>query len=904
MDNSLLKQVETNTRSGLIDKNNAMALSVALSLSGSRTSETLNAAYNAGELIKINNRPVLFACRKILEEQAGCTLKNQYDSLQALQEELHKHVRRDFDKLIGSKGSLRMQTERCKSAAAYPPHGASILFDGPTGTGKSYIAKLTWEFAVNNGYLPEDAPFISLNCANYANNPELVTATLFGYKKGAFTGAETDTPGLIETAHRGVLFLDEVHCLQPSCQEKLFQFMDQGIYQPLGENRTTKSAEVLLLFATSEVPEEALLPTFLRRIPVHLHLPMLEERGLVEKGQLLLYALNQEQKKIGRTIKITTATYDLLLDHEYSGNIGEMMNVVQNTCMRALFASGSRDEVKIRIQHLSDRILREAKFIPSTSQSDVLDLKTLASQNSRYSAREVLHTYLLDLALQLSNGRMMLEDFIDECQERIRAYTNDLLLTESTHFGALEQYASGVIEQTVSDVTAHYGYDLEKPRLKCLILMALEAYISYLELESFYESRKEECDTFIALIRNRFPRETAILEEVSRSLEAALDTPLHPFTLAELCLSLHMNAGIDEASQRICLIICHGSSTATSMASTANQMLGSYVFDALDMPLDISPKQIAEKINGFLSIRRDCREVVLLVDMGSLEQISANLEIPPKASILLATHVHTAMALEVGSQLLQGMLLEQIAQKRQEDDTLFQMISHKYKPKVLVCSCATGIGTAMKLKAILEDSLPDNLPLEIMTYDYSTLVKNGLKDPLFARCDVVGIVGTLNPNLEDVPFIPVEGLILQDSFHILRDHFADLVSQDDLALIESNILKNFTLSNIIGTLTVLNPDLLLSKVSVAIDTLQKTRHEEYNTHIRFGLYVHTCCLIERLLLQGPDEPLDEEYITDDLLEFHKQLKSSFKPLEDFYHVDIPLDETRNIKIYIDSFYQA
>lgn len=340
------------------------------------------------------------------------------------------------------------------------------------------------------------------------------------------------------------------------------------------------------------------------------------------------------------------------------------------------------------------------------------------------------------------------------------------------------------------------------------------------------------------------------------------------------------------------------------MASTANQMLGSYVFDALDMPLDISPKQIAEKINGFLSIRRDCREVVLLVDMGSLEQISANLEIPPKASILLATHVHTAMALEVGSQLLQGMLLEQIAQKRQEDDTLFQMITHKYKPKVLVCSCATGIGTAMKLKAILEDSLPDNLPLEIMTYDYSTLVKNGLKDPLFARCDVVGIVGTLNPNLEDVPFIPVEGLILQDSFHILRDHFADLVSQDDLALIESNILKNFTLSNIIGTLTVLNPDLLLSKVSVAIDTLQKTRHEEYNTHIRFGLYVHTCCLIERLLLQGPDEPLDEEYITDDLLEFHKQLKSSFKPLEDFYHVDIPLDETRNIKIYIDSFYQA
>ena len=69
-----------------------------------------------------------------------------------------------------------------------------------------------------------------MNCSEYANNPELLTANLFGHVKGAFTGAEKDNEGLIALADNGVLFLDEVHELKAECQEKLFQFMDKGIY--------------------------------------------------------------------------------------------------------------------------------------------------------------------------------------------------------------------------------------------------------------------------------------------------------------------------------------------------------------------------------------------------------------------------------------------------------------------------------------------------------------------------------------------------------------------------------------------------------------------------------------------------------------------------------------------------
>ena len=76
---------------------------------------------------------------------------------------------------------------------------------------------------------------VVLNCADYANNPELLSAALLGYKKGSFTGADTDKEGLLQEADGGYLFLDEVHRLSYENQENLFVFMDTGRYRPLGD---------------------------------------------------------------------------------------------------------------------------------------------------------------------------------------------------------------------------------------------------------------------------------------------------------------------------------------------------------------------------------------------------------------------------------------------------------------------------------------------------------------------------------------------------------------------------------------------------------------------------------------------------------------------------------------------
>ena len=95
-------------------------------------------------------------------------------------------VRREdvFDAMIGADGSQKNVIERCKAAVSYPPDGLPILITGESGVGKSFLARLIHQYAISRAVIRESAPLVVLNCADYANNPELLSAALSGYEKG------------------------------------------------------------------------------------------------------------------------------------------------------------------------------------------------------------------------------------------------------------------------------------------------------------------------------------------------------------------------------------------------------------------------------------------------------------------------------------------------------------------------------------------------------------------------------------------------------------------------------------------------------------------------------------------------------------------------------------------------
>ena len=198
--------------------------------------------------------------------------------------------RKPFYDLVGADGSLKYQLRVAMAAVAYPPNGLNMLITGSTGSGKSHFARTLWKYAKEVGAFgraPEDIPFVVFNCAEYADNPQLLLSHLFGYKKGAFTGAVEDKAGLVEQANGGILFLDEIHCLSASGQEIFFSLLDSGIFRRVGDN-TPRTSRFMLIGATTK-PLTDLLDTFLRRMPVLISMPALSDRPIRERLELVEY---------------------------------------------------------------------------------------------------------------------------------------------------------------------------------------------------------------------------------------------------------------------------------------------------------------------------------------------------------------------------------------------------------------------------------------------------------------------------------------------------------------------------------------------------------------------------------------------------------------------------------------
>src|SRR5690606_9899895 len=185
------------------------------------------------------------------------------------------------------------------AAILYPPRGLHTIIFGETGTGKSVFARSMYEFALESKAMSQDAPFISFNCADYAQNPQLLFGHIFGVKKGSYTGATEDSPGLLKKADGGILFLDEIHRLPPEGQEMLFTFIDKGVYQPLGESGKEYEASVQIIGATTE-NSDVLLSTFNRRIPMSITMPPLRERTIDERYQLVASFLQQEAHRLNQ----------------------------------------------------------------------------------------------------------------------------------------------------------------------------------------------------------------------------------------------------------------------------------------------------------------------------------------------------------------------------------------------------------------------------------------------------------------------------------------------------------------------------------------------------------------------------------------------------------------------------
>lgn len=260
--------------------------------------------------------------------------------------------------LLGNAASI---VEIRKMIARASPTDVTVLLSGETGTGKGLIAQ-----CLHNNSPRRSGPFLEVNCSSIPSS--LLESELFGYRKGAFTGAFQDKPGKFDLAHSGTIFLDEISEMSRSMQAKLLQVLQEGEYSPIGGVENTK-VNVRVISATNANLEQMIsegrfrADLYFRLNVIHIHLPPLRERrediGLLKEYFLEKYQLLYEQ----RPVKLSREFCDLLQDYNWPGNVRELENTIKSAV-----ALGSEHPALEDLRRKVQRPFRLARSMSSKSE--------------------------------------------------------------------------------------------------------------------------------------------------------------------------------------------------------------------------------------------------------------------------------------------------------------------------------------------------------------------------------------------------------------------------------------------------------------------------------------------------------------------------------------------------------
>ncbi len=211
---------------------------------------------------------------------------------------------------------------------------AKVLITGETGVGKELVARSIHEQSAR-----ASAPMVTLNCAGLPDS--LLESELFGHMRGSFTGAYRDKPGLLEAAHNGTVFLDEVGEMSARMQVVLLRFLETGELQRIGSDRAQNRVNVRLITATNrELADQITAGAFredlyFRLNVIRICIPALRERA-TDIPLLIDYFLGvfSDQHRVSRP-HISDAALDLLVQHRWPGNIRELKNAVERIVLRS-----------------------------------------------------------------------------------------------------------------------------------------------------------------------------------------------------------------------------------------------------------------------------------------------------------------------------------------------------------------------------------------------------------------------------------------------------------------------------------------------------------------------------------------------------------------------------------------
>lgn len=879
-----------------------------LNILRNNVSKELNELLRLDMIVKIKGRPVKFLHKEEVENILGVKIKEvslELDSIEDILEKKKEENEDPFKALIGAERSLKNQVEQAKMAIFYPQGGLHTLIVGQTGVGKTLFSKMMYNYGKEVKRFTEQSPFVVFNCADYFNNPQLLLSQIFGHIKGAFTGADQEKVGLVEKANGGILFLDEIHRLPPEGQEMIFYFMDTGTYNKLGETERKRNARVLIIGATTEDPNSSMLKTFTRRIPIIINLPALHERTNEEKIGLLKFLFSNEAHRVNKPIKVSIEVVKSLLGSVTYGNIGQLKSNIQLVCAKGFLSSMNekKDYLELDFKTLPENI-KDGLFQIGKSRKDCAEIAeivpshlvinpegyvTLIDEDS-YEPPFNLYKIIEDKVAILKEEGLSdnyINKFITtDVNVHIKSFYNKFDKTKDSRDGILKivdveilEFAEKIRELAEKELKRKYN-----DRFLYALSLHLSSFFKRLKEKKYnskniYDTIEENSQEYKVALK--------IKDLISNSFK--IEVPDVEVTYIAILLS----SVKEEKQGNVGIVVAaHGNSTASSIVNVVQTLLGNSNICAVDMPLDVSPKEILEIVIDKVKSIDNGKGVLLLVDMGSLYNFESTIIERTGIQVRTLEMVSTPLTLEAMRKAdILDMELDEIYNSLKE----FRGYNNEIKKnqlsnKVIVTVCSSGKGAAIKLKEIVERIILD------LTDENINIIPAGVRDfdkkikELQKKYNVIAVVGVKKP-IANIPFIPLEKLIDANGEKMLRQLLFE--SKVDIINEEQNIIvKDICEDQLKEFLTYLNPSKVIGLLLDFAVKLESQLGKSLSNPAKIRLIIHVACAMERMLIN------DGLNYGGDKNEIDKELYSAVDKCSQIFKKSLNINLTEDEKYYI------
>lgn len=880
--NEILSYVEELTQS--LDFHNmdcftSNSICEEMSISRSLASQYLNDLNREGILVKITSRPVYFLDRRTLEDKFHVSLTEDYflgldDLIETIQEE--SEIKRNYQKLVGYDTFLKQPINQIKAALKFPGIGLPVILHGNAGVGKTRLIREMFIYGADNGLFSKDAKLLEIKVAKDTD----VLSQLVGTESAK---------GYLEKVNGGIVFIRNCQNMSLENQQQLSRIVEKGFY--FDAKTCVKNEVKCHIFISVDGNYKTLIDGDLAQcFPVVCELPDFHLLDYEERELFVIQILQDKALKLRKKIFLSKNALQALINQKYNRNIDDLNNILTDLCA-LLNARSDEDRLIIDATELPLNYVRlndlENNCLPKGEELNLIDVSAYTPCNKNHRILDILSSLLIQFSNKQLHGdfptlqnKQLFLDFASCFNSCLKVDSLTEIETLSTN-----------VQRVITNLVKSYGYTMPYVSYNMIayfLINSKDKSDMYVEWEG---KNRYKIETLISYYQMNYPAAHLLTEKIIKLLEVTLDFRGDDVLRSILLLNLNMYNNFDNASPFLCFIVAHGDSTASSMANAVNTLLGSSIFEALDLSLNYSTLELMDEIKNIVLQYMIKTDILILVDMGSLEGINDSLKDIPNKNIGLINNVSTKLALDIGYMVKEGLSIEKILKTSVEHSkSSYTLYKNMSKKNLIIFVSDNGISMANRMKQLFVNSLPKNIMLEIESFTVDNVMSEDFMSNIENEYNLLFISGMTN-KVTSEKYISLENILNTKNLDYLLSGLSQYFSNDETQTLLDNLLHNFSLENIIANLSILDGRILFKYVENAVNDLQCELNVKFSRNNLVGLYIHLCCMVERLVTK---EPITNKEDLDEFIVKHKDFidiaRKSMKKTCDHYGIQIEIAE--------------